>query len=314
MGERTGPRFAGRDFDFNWISLSATMLLQELLADAPVVTDGAWGTELQAGGLPAGECPDAWNLSHPERVEEVARAYVEAGSRVILTNTFGASPIALARYGLEDRAAAINRAGVAISRRAARDRAYVFASMGPTCKMLITGEVSPDEVHASFAAQARALAEGGADALVIETMTDLTEAEIAVGAAREAGLPVVACMSFGSGKAGDRTIMGVTPEQAAAGLAAAGAAAIGANCALGPAGMLLICARLRAATALPLWIKPNAGLPKWVEGGAAPIYTTTPDQFAAEAVALVNAGAAFIGGCCGTGPTFIRALMQALGR
>jgi methionine synthase I (cobalamin-dependent) len=294
-------------------------LIEDLLAPrrrcapVPVVTDGAWGTQLQERGLRIGECPDAWNLSHPEHVEAVARAYVAAGSRVILTNTFGANRIALARHGLAERTEAINQAGAAISRRAADGSAAVFASIGPTGVMLAMGEVSEPEVRAAFAEQARALAAGGAEGFVIETMTDLAEATIAVEAARETGLPVVACMVFGAGKARDRTMMGVTPEQAAEALAAAGAEVIGANCGDGVPGLLPICQRLRAASDLPVWMKPNAGLPEFT-GGSVVTYRIAPEEFATQAAALAEAGANFIGGCCGTGPTFIRALVQTPGR
>ena len=165
-----------------------------------------------------------------------------------------------------------------ISRKAAAGRARVFASIGPTGKLLMSGEVTEDELRAAFAEQARALAEAGADALVVETMSDLEEAKLAVSAARETGLPVVACMVFDSGKDKDRTMMGTTPEQAAQALTEAGADVIGANCGQGIAGFVAICRRLRAATDRPVWLKPNAGLPTMVDGRAQ--YTTTPEEFA----------------------------------
>jgi methionine synthase I (cobalamin-dependent) len=285
-------------------------LIGQLTAGAPVVTDGAWGTQLLARGLPAGACGDEWNLSHPERVEEVARAYADAGSRVLLTNTFRANRLALEAHGLADRVAEINRAGVAISRRAAGDRARVFASIGPSGKQLLAGEVRPDELRQAFAEQAQALAAGGADALVIETMGDLNEATIALAAARATGLPVVACMAFVMGPARDRTTAGVTPEQAAEALAAAGADVVGANCGEGVAAHVAVCRRLRAATDRPVWVKANAGLPRVVGGKL--VYPTTAREFAGFGPALHAAGASFIGGCCGTGPEFIRALCQAL--
>jgi len=281
-------------------------LLQLLLADTPVLTDGAWGTQMQALGLPIGDCPDAWNLSHSGRVEQVARAYVDAGSRVILTNTFGASRIMLERHGLADQAADINRAGADISKRAAAGRAHVFASIGPTGKMLMMGEVTEDELRSAFSEQAQALAQGGADGLVIETMSDLGEIKIALEAAKSTGLPVVASMTFDSGKHKDRTLMGVTPEQAAAELTAAGADVIGANCGQGIESYVSICARLHAATPLPIWIKPNAGLPDVVGGQI--VYRTTPEQFASYAPAMIQAGCSFLGGCCGSNPDFVRAL------
>ncbi|MHB8524227.1 MAG: homocysteine S-methyltransferase family protein [Limisphaerales bacterium] len=287
-------------------------LIQKLTAPGPVLTDGAWGTELQARGLRSGEFPDAWNLSHPERVAEVARAYVDAGSRVILTNTFGANRLRLAGHGLSDRVAEINQKGVDISRSAADGRAQVFASIGPSGKFLLTGETNPDELRAAFDEQARALAEAGADALVVETMSDLTEAALAVRAAHATGLPVVACMVYDSGKNKDRTMTGVTPEQAAEALLAAGADVIGANCGQGIAGFVPICARLRAATSAPLWMKANAGLPELVEGRV--VYRTTPEAFAEVMPALIAAGASFIGGCCGTNPEFIRAVKAVIQR
>lgn len=285
-------------------------LIEQLLAASPIVTDGAWGTQLQEQGLEPGDCPDAWNLTYPERVERVARAYVEAGSAIILTNTFRANRIALQRPGLAGHVEEINRAGVAISLRAARGRAYVFASLGPSGALLISGEVTEEQLRAAFLEQARALAAAGAHAIVIETMTDLVEATLAVAAARETGLPVVACMTFDSGKSRDRTMMGVTPEQAAEELARAGADVIGANCGQGIDSYLSLCVRLHGVAGLPLWMKPNAGLPVF-EGGRA-VYTMTASEFARHAPFLVRAGAAFLGGCCGTSPEFIRAMSHAL--
>ncbi|MDD4786452.1 MAG: homocysteine S-methyltransferase family protein, partial [Pirellulales bacterium] len=215
-------------------------VLRALLADAPVLTDGAWGTQMQARGLEPGTCPDAWNLSHPERVEEVAQAYVEAGSRVIITNTFGGTRFALNRYGLADRAGEINRLGAEISRRAAGARAKVFGSIGPAGVMLMMGDVPPETLREGFAEQARALADGGADALVIETMSDTAEARLAVEAAKQTGLEVVACMVFDSGRERDRTMMGTTPEEAARVLVEAGADCIGSNCGQGIEGFVSI--------------------------------------------------------------------------
>lgn len=285
-------------------------LIQELLGEDPVLTDGAWGTALQGRGLQPGGCPDEWNLSHPDRAEDVARAYVDAGSQVILTNTFGANSILLARHGLAAKVREINRAGVEISLRAAGGRARVFASMGPCGKLLFAGEVSENEVVQAFEEQARALAEAGADAIVIETMSDVTEAKLAVVAAAATGLPVVACMTFDSGRAHDRTMMGTTPEEAAAALSAAGADVVGANCGQGAEEYVKVAKRLRAATNLPIWMKPNAGLPVVTDGNVQ--YDTTPQDFARHAQSLIEAGANFVGGCCGTAPDFIRELAARL--
>lgn len=284
--------------------------IQQLLARGPVVTDGAWGTELQARGLPVGEFPDAWNLTQPDRVADVARAYVAVGSRVILTNTFGANRIRLAENGLADRVTEINRRGVDISREAAGSQAVVFASIGPSGKLLMSGEVTAEELTAAFAEQARALAEAGAVALIVETISDLEEGRLAVAAACQTGLPVVATAVFDSGRDKDRTMMGNTPEQAAGILTAAGAEVIGANCGQGIAGFAAICRRLRAATDRPIWIKANAGLPKLVDGRA--VYETTPEEFASHVPELVQLGASFIGGCCGTNPDFVRAIVRVV--
>ncbi|HID74952.1 MAG TPA: methionine synthase [Planctomycetaceae bacterium] len=287
-------------------------LIEALTSGGPVVTDGAWGTQLQARGLKPGECPDAWNLTHPDRVEEVGRAYVEAGSQVILTNTFGAHRFMLARHGLADRVEEINRAGVEISRLAAAGRARVFASVGPSGVMLMMGQVAPGELQEAFAQQTRAMAAAGADGIVIETMGDLAEAKLAVAAARETGLPVVACMTFDSGKHRDRTMMGVTPEEAAEQLTEAGADVIGSNCGQGIEGFVALCGRLKSATDRPIWIKANAGLPQVVDGQT--VYSQTPEDFASHVPPLVEAGASFIGGCCGTNPDFIRAIAAELVR
>jgi 5-methyltetrahydrofolate--homocysteine methyltransferase len=284
--------------------------IEQLLSNGPVVTDGAWGTQLQSQGLPVGACPDAWNLSHPEAVESVARAYVEAGSRIILTNTFGANRFILARHDLAGSVAEVNRAGVEISRRAAGARASVFASMGPSGAMLMMGEVGSDELKDGYSEQARAIADAGAAAIVVETMSDPEEAALAVAAAKKTGLPVVACMTFDSGAKLDRTMMGSTPEQVSEQLLNAGADIIGSNCGQGVAGFVEICRRLRAASGLPVWVKANAGLPEMRDGKTC--YAQTAEQFAEYVPQLVDAGAGFIGGCCGTSPDFIRAISARL--
>lgn len=285
-------------------------LLKEVLAQGPVLTDGAWGTQLQARGLGLGDFPDAWNLAHPEQVQAVAQAYVEAGSQVILTNTFGANRFRMGEHDASLNVSQVNARGVELSRAGAQGRARVFASIGPSGKLLMSGEVSESDLLEAFREQAAALAGAGADALVVETMSDLAEARLAVVAARETGLPVVACMVFDSGREKDRTMMGTRPEEAAQELAAAGADVVGANCGQGIDGFVGICRRLRSATDRPIWIKANAGLPKVVEGRA--VYETTPDEFAARVPALVQAGASFVGGCCGTSPAFIAAARARL--
>lgn len=283
--------------------------LRSWLLNGPLITDGAWGTQLQALGLPLGVTPDTWNLDHPEHVESVARAYVDAGSQVILTNTFRANRVTLADSGMAHLVEPLNRAGVAISRRVATGKARVFASMGPTGKMLMTGEVEPEAVTQAFSEQARVLAANGADALLLETFSDLDEARFALRGARQFGLPVVVSFAFDTGKNLDRTMMGATPEQVAEAMQAEGADAVGANCGAGVERFPTVCQRLKAACSLPIWIKANAGLPEIQDGAVH--YTTSAAFFAGHYSALTAAGASFIGGCCGTTPDFIRALVAA---
>jgi methionine synthase I (cobalamin-dependent) len=287
------------------------MTWHDLVSNGPVLTDGAWGTELQKRGLGLGECPDAWNLSHPEAVADVARCYCQAGSRVILTNTFRANAISLEAHGLAGRVTQINRAGVEISKKAAPE-AFVFASIGPSGKLAAAGEVTDEGLLAAFRIQAEALAAAGADGLLLETFSELEETLIALRAAKATGLPVVVSFAFDSGKNKDRTTTGLTPEGAAKSVSDAGAAAVGANCGVGIEQLVALCRRMRAATPLPLWMKPNAGMPEVVEGTIE--YRATPQQFASSVPSLRDAGAGFIGGCCGTNPEFIRVAAAALSR
>ncbi len=290
-------------------------IIQDLLISGPAITDGAWGTELQARGLTQGEMPDFWNIDHPERVESVAKTYVDAGSQIILTNTFRASRIALGKL-LDDKPTdylqELNRKGVQLSKQAAGNDAKVFASIGPSGKLLLTKEVTEEQLAESFAEQANALAEGGADALVVETMTDLAEAKIAIAAAKATGLPVVGCMVFDSGKNRDRTMMGVTPEEAAKELEAYGADVIGANCGNGIENYIDICRRYSEQTNLPVWIKANAGTPELLNGEV--VYNTSSEEFVSHLPALIDAGVSFVGGCCGTSPAYITELKKALAK
>jgi methionine synthase I (cobalamin-dependent) len=282
--------------------------IQELLKNRPVILDGAWGTQMQAKGLPDGACPDEWNLSSPEKVEEVASEYVEAGSQIIITNTFSASRICLEQSGLAEKVREINMAGVQISKRAAGAKAMVFASLGPTGKSLFMGEVSSELIAQSYQEQAAALASGGADGLVVETMMDLKEAELAVEAAKSTGLPVVACMTFGRGKNKDHTMMGVSVEEAVKSFSNFGVDVVGSNCGQGLEGMLKTCEILKEQTDLPIWIKSNAGIPKYEAGET--VYGTTAEQFVELAGPVVDAGVDFIGGCCGTSPAYIKLLSR----
>ncbi len=285
--------------------------LSSLLGTGPVITDGAWGTEFQKLGLALGQPSDLWNLTRPEAVLAVARSYVEAGSRVILTNTFRSNPVALFGHAEVEKAFELNRRGAELSRRAAGRDVCVFASLGPTGKSVAAGEIDVQMVTDAFRAQAEALAAGGADALLFETFSDVDEARLAVRAARPAGLPIIVSFAFVSGKDRDRTLMGVSPETAARAMAEEGVDAVGANCGSGPEFFPAICRRLRDASGLPVWIKPSAGMPT-IEAGRT-VYAMQPDVFASYLPALAEAGASFVGGCCGTSPAFVRALVRAAG-
>jgi 5-methyltetrahydrofolate--homocysteine methyltransferase len=285
-------------------------LIARLLAEGPVLTDGAWGTELMKRGLKKGQCPETWNLEFPEKVEDIPRAYINAGSRIVLTNTFGANRFILEKNKLADKVREINAAGVRISKKAAGNKAFVFASMGPSGKLIVMKQVTAEELEDTFAEQAEAIAGAGADAIVVETMMDIAEALAAVSAAKKSGLPVVASMVFDAGKNKDRTMMGNTPEEVVEKLAAAGVDVIGANCGKGIEGFIPICQRMRAATSLPIWMKANAGMPRLVQGET--VYDTPPEDFARFVQKLIDAGADFIGGCCGTNPDFISAVKRII--
>lgn len=287
-------------------------IIEDLLKSGTVITDGSWGTQLQDKGLSPNECPDSWNLTHPDLVEEVARSYIEAGSKVILTNTFRSNRIALEGFGLEDKVNEINTAGVKISKRAAGDKSYVFASIGPSGKMVMTGDVTEEQLYKVFKEQSEAIKEAGADGIVIETMSDLTEAKAALKAARETGLPVVVSMVFDSGNNKEYTMMGNSPEEIATELTNEGADVIGANCGQGIEGFTNICKRIKASTSLPVWIKPNAGLPE-LKGGKT-VYATSAEDFAEFIPGMLDSGADFIGGCCGTNPGFIKEISKIISK
>jgi len=286
--------------------------IEELLAEKSVViADGAWGTQLAERGLEPGEAPEAWVLTQPDAVRDVAAAYVASGAEIVLTNTFGGSRLKLAKAGLEDEAEEINRVATELSKDAAEGRALVFASIGPTGEfMQPLGLVTEDEMVAAFAEQVQAMSAGGTDGILVETMTDLGEAKAALRAAKEHfDGPVVVSMTFDKGLKGYATMMGVRPEQAAEELQAAGADIVGSNCGHGIENMVEVIELMAPATDLPMWAKPNAGMPKLVAGRT--VFDETPEEMAAHFEALVAAGARIIGGCCGTTPDHIRALVDA---
>ncbi len=260
--------------------------------------------ELYKRGLNAEKIPDVWNLENPQAVEQVAREYIQAGSDILITNTFSSNPYSLTRHHLTGRVDEIVEAGVQIARRAAEGKAKVFGNIGPTGKVLMMGEVDLDEVYKNFVSVAKALERGGADAIIIESMSELQEVLLAVRAVREnTSLPVIAGMTFGAGPIGTATIMGVTPAQLVKEAGAAGAGAFAANCGAGPETYVLVAAQMRRDTDAPIWIKPNAGLPVLEKGVT--VFPMSPGTFATFVPVLAQAGANFIGGCCGTTPEHI---------
>ncbi len=278
------------------------MNLENLLRQrALVVMDGAMGTRLMAGGLEAGECGDLWNLERPEAVVEILRSYADAGADCLLTNTFGANPVALGRHGLEEKTEAINKAAVEIASRAGGEDVVVFGGLGPTGGILEPyGDLTEAAAREAYGRQATALAGAGADALLCETFESSEELRLALEAAAQAcGLPLVASMKFSREPSGRyRTMMGEGPEHLADAAEELGCVAAGVNCGHGIEEMVPLVSRLAELTDLPLFAKPNAGMPELVEGQ--PIYAEDPSVFQRFVPSLYEAGARIIGGCCGT--------------
>jgi 5-methyltetrahydrofolate--homocysteine methyltransferase len=290
------------------------MALHELLASHhPVIFDGAAGTYLQELGLDDGAPGELWNVERPDVVEALHRAYAEAGARILTTNTFGGTASRLALHGLEERVRELNLAGAAIARRVADEYgALVAGDVGPTGELLEPlGTLSHERAVELFTEQIAALHEGGADIVLIETMSDLGEVETAVAAARavDPGLDVVITLSFDTNL---HTMMGVGPAQAARTAASLGAVAAGANCGRGPAELEAILQQMHEARPEGLLLigQSNAGLP--VLQGDRFSYDVSPDEMAAHARRLRDLGVDVIGGCCGSTPRHIAAMSAAL--
>lgn len=289
--------------------------LIEVLDDRFLLADGAIGTELQRRGLEPGACAESWNADHPDQVEAVHRAYVEAGARLLTTNSFRGTRFALAGFGLADRTADLNHRAAGLAKAAAGEEAWVLGSMGPFGGFLEPlGETSTQQLYSWFLEQAAALLEGGADGIVVETMAASDEVETAIRAARSAGARIVAAaMTFEKGKQGHCTMMGVTPGNAARIMVDAGADIVGTNCGTGLVlrDYVQIAEQLREAVDVPILVRPNAGAPQ--VAGDRVFYTQSPEAMASEISVLISAGARIIGGCCGTTPDHIQAFAQALG-
>ncbi|MCX5645572.1 MAG: homocysteine S-methyltransferase family protein [Phycisphaerae bacterium] len=281
--------------------------------------DGAMGTQLFARGAEPGKCNDWLCVEAPDMVMEIHRAYFDAGSDAVLTNTFGANRYALARHGYADKAFEISKAGARVARKAAGGKRYVLGDIGPTGDFLEPlGTLRAEQVREAFAEQVTGLREGGVDGLIIETMTALDELAVAIEAARSAGggLPVLASLSFDKGGAGFRTMMGVDVPTAVAKMISLGVDAVGFNC--GTASLdeyvelskAYVAVARSSGRAVQVFAEPNGGKPELVDGQA--VYRVTPQEFAAACAQIRQAGIHVLGGCCGTSPEHIQAVAEAL--
>src|SRR5262245_46302538 len=294
------------------------MTLLEAIKTRVLLGDGAMGTQLQRAGLEPGGCGEAWNLDHPDRVLTIQRGYVNAGSDILLTNTFGGCRIMLNRHEQGERTAEINRAAVAIAREALGGRGFVLGDIGPFGGLMEPyGEIARADVESAFREQARALVEGGADGIIIETQTALEELEIGIAAAHEAGAKVViGSVAFDRMVDEDdvRTMMGVSPERAAEFMAEHGCHIAGLNCGTGVDMRIAadVVRRYIKISGLPVMVQPNAGQPVLVNMKVQ--YNETPEEMSAGLPGVLAAGARIVGGCCGSTPDHIRMFRQILDR
>jgi 5-methyltetrahydrofolate--homocysteine methyltransferase len=282
-------------------------------ASTPRVLDGATGTELQKRGLPAGACPELWNVDNPGPIREVAQSYVDAGSDIIITNSFGVNKFVLSQHEAGGRVAELAGAAAGIARQAAstREGVKVFGSLGPTGKIVMMDDVPQEEISQTFTRAATALVAGGVDAILLESFGELAELEIALDAVRSCvNVPVVISMTYTAGGESPATMMGNRPADVVDLAIRLGADAVGANCGLGPDNYVGIAAAYRELTSLPIWIKANAGVPEIRDGQT--VFPMPADQFVTYVDPLIEAGATMIGGCCGTTPEYISLIRAAI--
>jgi 5-methyltetrahydrofolate--homocysteine methyltransferase len=287
-------------------------IIDQIKAGKILVSDGAWGTFLQKKGMQPGECPEEWNLTHADDVFDIAKSYIESGADMIETNSFGGTIYKVEKYGLADKVFELNKAAAEISRKAAGDK-FVLGSVGPTGKILMMGDVTEDELYDAFKTQVQGLEAGGVNAIMIETMTDLDEARLAIKAAKEnTGCEVFCTMTFDKTLDGDfRSMMGISPSDMVNTLVEAGAELIGANCGNGIADMIGIVEEIRKANAeIPILVHANAGMPLYRDGET--VFPETPDEMATLVPKIIAAGANIIGGCCGTSPDHICKVREAV--
>jgi 5-methyltetrahydrofolate--homocysteine methyltransferase len=291
--------------------------LLDTLKDRRLVCDGAMGTQLMLAGLANGDCGEAWNLSHPDRVLKIQRNYVEAGADCLITNTFGGSRLMLKRHGHVDHLREINQAGARIAREAFADReGFVLGDLGPLGAILEPyGDLPADQALAAYEEQSRALVEAGVDAIIIETQTSVEEMGVAIDAAKAAGAPCIIA-SFAYDLSQDKTfyvtMMGVTPERAAELAEQHGANIIALNCGTGMDmnGAAMVAKQYREACNLPVMVQPNAGLP--ILENMKAVYKQLPPDMAKNVPDVIAAGANIIGSCCGSTPEHTRAIRQVV--
>lgn len=286
---------------------------RDLLNKGILLFDGGMGTQVQEKGLGVGEAPETWNIEHPDWIGEIHAAYVDEGAQAVTTNSFGGSGLKLEKSGWGDRVYQVNMQAAAVAKAAVKGKALVAGSVGPTGEFLQPlGTIEPDEMKEGFRVQIKGLLDGGADLIIIETMTDLDEAKLAISAARELGdFPIIGSMTFNPVKQGYRTMMGVDIPAAAAGMIDAGADVVGSNCGNGIEDFIGLVQEMRTVTDLPILAEANAGMPELVDGKT--VFQESPEMMASHLSSLIEAGAGLVGGCCGTTPNHIRHFSDVLG-